>query len=244
MQEMIILSLIAGLSTSIGAILVVIVRNISHLFEDVMFGFASGTLVGIVTFGLIPESISEGNLVIFLTGFLLGAISLTIFDHYIPYIKSKFGKKSGVFSSHLSILMILLITSNNIFEGIAVGSAFSAEKSGLGLLVIIGIIAHNIPEGLILSIPLKSTGISSFKNITYTTLTGLMEPVFAIITFVFLSFLSVFVPFMLSFAAGTISYVFFKELIPRAHAHCHPLFSSWGMIMGLLIIILAENLLL
>ncbi|OGI26791.1 MAG: hypothetical protein A2287_01080 [Candidatus Melainabacteria bacterium RIFOXYA12_FULL_32_12] len=244
MTELIIMSLIAGLSTSIGAIIVVTIGHISHLSEDIMFGFAAGTLIGIVTFGLIPESLTSGNFTIFLAGFLLGAVILTLVDSYIPKIRSNLGKTSNVFKSPLAILMLLLITSNNIFEGIAVGSAFSAEKTGLGLLVILGIIAHNIPEGLILSLPLRDAGISKFKNVLYTTLTGLMEPLFAILTFTFLVFLADLVPFVLAFASGTIVYVSFKELIPRAHAHCHPFFSSWGMILGFITIILAETILL
>ena len=122
-------------------------------------------------------------------------------------------------------MLMLAVTLHNIPEGMAIGVAFAglfSKNTGITLAeafaLAIGIAIQNIPEGAIISMPLHSSGKSKFKSFLGGTLSGIVEPIGAIITIALTRIVVPILPYFLSFAAGAMIYVVSSELIPEAQA--------------------------
>jgi ZIP family zinc transporter len=162
-------------------------------------------------------------------GFLLGIGFMLLLDNLIPHLhidsdepegpKSKLGRSS---------MLVLAVTLHNIPEGMAVGVVAAGVATGeIGisfagaLALAIGLAIQNIPEGAIISLPLRSAGNSRGRAFGYGALSGIVEPIAAILTIVFIEHLIGIFPYMLAFAAGAMIYVVVEELIPQAHNGSH-----------------------
>lgn len=130
-------------------------------------------------------------------------------------------------------------------EGMAVGVAFAEVLRGgnimIALPLAIGIAIQNIPEGATISLPFRSKGISTNKSFLYGTLSGAVEPIFAIITLIISSFITSILPFLLSFAAGAMLLVVVEELIPEVQLDHQNSFGTYGIIFGFLIMMILDN---
>ncbi len=151
-------------------------------------------------------------------GFLSGVIALILTDRFIPLYK--FCSQTGIHSNR-SAMLILAVTAHNLPEGIAVGAVYSGLITGnsdislAGALALsIGIGLQNFPEGAIISMPLCSSGMKKGKAFIIGTLSGIVEPLGAVLAFAAAGYLSI-LPFLLSFAAGAMVYVVVQELIPE-----------------------------
>ena len=143
--------------------------------------------------------------------------------------------------------MMLAVTLHNIPEGMAVGVAFAgaiAGNSGLTLIgaitLAIGIAIQNFPEGAIISMPLKSSGMSKTKAFLYGTLTGIVEPISAFITILLTSVVVPVLPYLLSFAAGAMIYVVVEELIPESQKDEISSLGTIGVTFGFLIMMVLD----
>lgn len=133
--------------------------------------------------------------------------------------RSKLGRSS---------MLVLAVTLHNIPEGMAVGVVAAGVMTGEvgmtfagALALAIGLALQNIPEGAIISLPLRSAGNSRGRSFLYGALSGIVEPVAAIVTILFIEQLTGIFPYMLSFAAGAMIYVVVEELIPESHNNRH-----------------------
>lgn len=143
--------------------------------------------------------------------------------------------------------MILAVTHLNIPEGMAVGVVFSgvlAQNTTITLAgafaLSIGIAIQNFPEGAIISMPLKNEGISKPKAFLYGTLSGVVEPIGAIITILLTSIVTPILPYLLSFAAGAMIYVVVEELIPESQAGEHSDIGTIGVAIGFVIMMILD----
>ena len=143
--------------------------------------------------------------------------------------------------------MILAVTLHNIPEGMAVGVVFSgvlAQNTTITLAgafaLSIGIAIQNFPEGAIISMPLKNEGISKPKAFLYGTLSGVVEPIGAIITILLTSIVTPILPYLLSFAAGAMIYVVVEELIPESQAGEHSNIGTIGVAIGFVIMMILD----
>ena len=146
--------------------------------------------------------------------------------------------------------MVLAVTLHNIPEGMAVGVLYASWLQGNSLVsftaalsLAIGIAIQNFPEGAIISMPLKSTGKSKIKSFIYGVLSGVVEPIGAIITMLLINLVIGSVPYFLAFAAGAMIYVVGKELLPEINEGGFSIYGKIGTVIGFLIMMLMDILL-
>ena len=144
-------------------------------------------------------------------------------------------------------LLVLAVTLHNIPEGMAVGVVYAgALLNNTGITIAgatalaIGIAIQNFPEGAIISMPLKSEGISKSKAFMYGTLSGVVEPLGAIITILLTNLVVPILPYLLSFAAGAMIYVVVEELIPSAQTGEHSNLNTIGLAVGFIIMMILD----
>lgn len=235
--------------TATGAAMVLMLRDkISDLTNRAMLGFASGVMVAAAFWSLLQpafEQAGEGfaNAWPVLAGFIAGMCFLLFLDTIIPHQHVDDAKPEGP-ASRLprSIKMILAVALHNIPEGMAVGVVFAGVMNGNANLTLSGALAlsigmaiQNIPEGAIISIPLRNEGKSRGKSFVWGALSGLVEPVAAIATILFLGENATTMPVLLAFAAGAMLYVVVEELIPSSQAGKHSNIGTIGFAIGFLL---------
>ena len=227
--------LIPFLGTSLGSAFVLFMKKEMNLgIRRALTGFASGIMVSASVWSLIIPSIDySSNLgkLSFLPasiGFMIGILFLLILDNIIPHLHFNSSSAEGLKSKlKKTTMLVLAVTLHNIPEGMAVGIVYAGILSG-ALALSIGIAIQNIPEGAIISMPLKSEGMGKGKSFLYGVLSGIVEPIGAIITILAMALIVPILPYLLSFAAGAMMYVVVEELIPEMSGEPH---SDIGTIM-------------
>ena len=177
-------------------------------------------------------------------GFLLGILFLLVLDSIVPHLHLNTDKPEGIKSKlKKTTMMVFAVTLHNIPEGMAVGvsfAAFLAGNSGIELfevmLLAVGIAIQNIPEGAIISMPLRLEGKSKWKAFLYGTLSGIVEPIGAGITIALLNLVVPMLPYLLSFAAGAMIYVVVEELIPESQVGNHSNLGTIGFAFGFILL--------
>ena len=144
-------------------------------------------------------------------------------------------------------MMVLAVTLHNIPEGMAVGVAFAGALIGNAGITMSGAIAlaigigiQNFPEGAIISMPLKNNGMSKLKAFWYGTLSGIVEPIAAVITIVLTNAVIPILPYFLSFAAGAMIYVVVEELIPESQIGEHTDIGTIGVAIGFIVMMMLD----
>ncbi|ERL12342.1 metal cation transporter, ZIP domain protein [Coriobacteriaceae bacterium BV3Ac1] len=228
--------LIPFLGTSLGAACVFFMRNnLSDTVDRILTGFAAGVMVAASIWSLIIPAI-EGSASLgkwaFLPaffGFWLGILFLLFLDHVIPHLHARANETEGPVSNlRRTTMMVLAVTMHNIPEGMAVGVVYAGMAlGGAGITASAaaalswGIAIQNFPEGAIVSMPLHEEGESKLKAFALGVLSGVVEPIAAVITLFAAEQVVVIMPILLSFAAGAMMYVVVEELIPEMSAGKH-----------------------
>ena len=243
------------LGTMLGSAMVFFMKNkINHRIEKLLLGFASGVMIAASIWSLMMPSIEmaeeQGKVawIPAVIGFLLGVVFLLALDSLIPHLHLKNDKPEGVKSKlKKTTMMMLAVTLHNIPEGMAVGVTFAGVMIGNTGITIAGTIAlavgieiQNFPEGAIISMPLKSQGISKTKAFLYGTLSGIVEPIGAILTILLTSVIVPILPYLLSFAAGAMIYVVVEELIPESQSGEHSNIGTIGVAIGFSIMMVLD----
>jgi ZIP family zinc transporter len=150
-------------------------------------------------------------------------------------------------SSHLDqkllksgILIAIGITIHNVPEGIAVGAGYMHSPQ-FGIFIAMAIMLHNIPEGIATALPLWKSGVSKWDSFIVAFLSGLVEPVGALIAALFLVSFQVLIPGALAFAGGVMVFITLDELIPAAREHGHQHFTAMGIISGAIFVFLLSG---
>ena len=181
-------------------------------------------------------------------GFILGVLFLLALDSIIPHLHLKSKKPEG-FKAKLknSTMMVLAVTLHNIPEGMAVGVLFAgvlSQNAGItiagAIALSIGIAIQNFPEGAIISMPLKSEGVSKTKAFIYGMLSGVVEPIAAAITILITNSVLPVLPYILSFAAGAMIYVVVEELIPESQEGEHSNIGTVGVAIGFVVMMILD----
>lgn len=241
--------------TSLGALMVFFMKNqISRRVEKFLLGFASGVMIAASVWSLLIPSIdmaSEQGHIAWLpatVGFIFGVAFLLFLDSVIPHLHFNSTEPEGVKTDFKkTTMMILAVTLHNIPEGMAVGVAFSGAIMGSAGITMaaafalsIGIAIQNFPEGAIISMPLKSNGMSKLRAFMCGTMSGAVEPVGAAITIALTGAVRAMLPYLLSFAAGAMMYVVIEELIPEAQSGKHSNISTIGAAAGFVIMMILD----
>lgn len=240
--------------TSVGAAVVFFTKNVGHKILDSMLGFAAGVMIAASVWSLIIPSIEMTEAMGGIgwlpatIGFLVGGLFLRLCDAYLPHLHIGLPRSEaeGVDTSwRRSTLLVLAITLHNIPEGLAVGVLFGAAATGIdptGTATIAGAVAlalgigiQNLPEGTAVSVPLRREGVGVGKSFYYGQLSGMVEPVFAVIGAVAVIYVQPILPFALAFAAGAMIYVVVEELIPESQLHGNTDLATLGTMVGFVI---------
>ena len=222
--------MIPFLGTTLGAACVFFMkRSLGDLVRRALAGFAAGVMVAASIWSLLIPAIEQSEdmgklsfLPAFI-GFWVGVLFLLLLDRLIPHLHIGSDKAEGPKSKlGRTTMMVLAVTLHNIPEGMAVGVMYAGFLAGnsqitaaSALALSLGIAIQNFPEGAIISMPLKAEGESKSKAFLGGVLSGIVEPVGAVLTLLAAQFVIPALPYLLSFAAGAMLYVVVEELIPE-----------------------------
>ena len=218
--------LIPFLGTTLGAACVFFLRKaLGDRLQRALTGFAAGVMVAASVWSLlipaIDQSAALGRLSFLpaAVGFWIGVAFLLLLDRVIPHLHRNAGQAEG---PRTQLLAWTAMTLHNIPEGMAVGVVYAgyltgtAQISAAGALALsLGIAIQNFPEGAIISLPLRAEGQSRMRAFAGGVLSGIVEPVGAVLTVLAARFVAPALPYFLSFAAGAMLYVVVEELIPE-----------------------------
>ena len=222
--------LIPFLGTSLGAGCVFFLKKaLSDSIQRALTGFAAGVMVAASVWSLLipamDQSASMGRLAFFpaAVGFWLGILFLLLLDHIIPHLHQNSTQAEGPRSQlQRTTMMVLAVTLHNIPEGMAVGVVYAGYLSGSAqitaasaLALSLGIAIQNFPEGAIISMPLRAEGMKKSRAFWGGVLSGIVEPIGAVLTILAAGIIVPALPYLLSFAAGAMLYVVVEELIPE-----------------------------
>jgi len=237
----IILSILAGLATGLGGLIVVSLKKVNKKILGFGLGLSSGVMILIGIKDLFGKSLELGGYYVAAASFIAGALIILALDVLVPH--KFFFKERGLKNKKnfdmlkVGVIMALGIAIHNIPEGMIVGAGYIALPA-FGIVLAIAIAIHNIPEGIAIAVPLCAAGCKKRKVFIISLLSGLAEPLGAVIAVVFLSFIPGVLPVLLGFAGGVMVYITMDELIPTAKKYGSPHAISMGLILGLIIALL------
>lgn len=244
-------SAVAAMATALGALPALFIRHISARWEAIMLGFGAGVMVAAACFSLILPGIDAGaailgsklaGVLIVATGLLLGAISLLFADKLVPHEHPAAGRH-GPDWVHLRRvwLMVLAIALHNFPEGMAIGVGFAGGDASVGIPLAAAIAIQDIPEGLVVAVALRTVAYAPWKAALIGALTGLAEPLGAVVGVVLGSGFAPFYPLGLGFAAGAMIWVVSHEIIPETHRKGHEQAATLGLIGGFIVMMLLDT---
>ena len=255
MQNVAIGLLIPFLGTMLGSSLVFFMKDkINIKLQKLLLGFAAGVMIAASVWSLIIPSIDmseKQGIISWLPaaiGFILGIGFILLLDSIIPHLHLNSKKPEGIKSKLKNeIMLVLAVTLHNIPEGMAEGIilvGMLVPDSGItvasSLVLAIGLSIQNFPEGAIISMPLRDEGLSKAKAFIYGTLSGIVEPIGAILTILLTTSIVPILPYLLAFAAGAMVYVVVEELIPEAQEGNHSNIGTIGFAIGFVIMMVLD----
>ncbi len=243
-MQSLIYSFLAGISTALGALLLMVIGPPGKKMMAGMLGFAGGIMVAVSVFELMPEAMELGDKLVLIIGFILGCGLMYLLDRVLPHAHLSQSDCLDVENpGRLSVgqttvrrtgyLVFAGIALHNVPEGLAIGAGLESSPE-LGLAIALAIGLHNIPEGLAVAGPLKAGGVSNLNVLFFTLGAGLMTPVGTAIGLFMFGISEILVAGSLAFAAGAMIYIVNDELIPQANGmNSHA--ANAGLIAGLLL---------
>lgn len=247
--------MIPFLGTTLGSAIVFFMRKeMNKKVEKMLLGFAAGVMIAASVWSLLIPAIDmageQGKIawIPATLGFLGGMAFLLMLDTLIPHLHLESSEPEGI-EAHLkkTTMLVLAVTLHNIPEGMSVGVTFAGAMIGNtgvtmagAFALAVGIAIQNFPEGAIISMPLRSEGVSRLRSFAYGALSGIVEPVGALITILLAKQIVPALPFLLAFAAGAMIYVVVEELIPESQSGEHSNIGTIGVAFGFVIMMILD----
>ncbi|MDY5846144.1 MAG: ZIP family metal transporter [Bariatricus sp.] len=247
--------MIPFVGTALGSACVFFLKHeMKPLLQKILLGFASGVMVAASVWSLLipamemSEGMGKMAFIPAAAGLLLGMAFLLLMDRVIPHLHLGSDEPEGVKSGFSkSMMLIFAVTLHNLPEGMAVGVVLAGMLEGNAgitaagaFALAIGIAIQNFPEGAIISMPLKGTGISRSRAFFYGAASGIVEPLGALLTIWLASYLEPVLPYLLAFAAGAMLYVVVEELIPEASEGEHSNIATVGFAAGFVLMMILD----
>ncbi len=229
--------------TTLGGIIGVIIKKNSNKFLSFILAFASGLMMSIICFDLIPEALGISSIINVIIGIIIGIIVMIFCD---IIVQKKFNTNKRFEKNENTLLKTGIIVSiglaiHNFPEGLAIGSGFEASMK-LGLSLALAICLHDIPEGISMAVPMKNGGMKISKVIFYVVLSGITTGIGAFFGAIVGSISQEVISICLSFAAGAMLYIVSGELIPESNQLYHGKMTAVGNMIGFIIGIFATTL--
>ncbi len=244
------------LLTALGAGVVLVFRTVNRTLLDGMLGFAAGVMIAASYWSLLAPAIqmAQGTgvpaWIPAAVGFLVGGVFLWILDRILPHLHPGLSAEEieGIPTRwRRSVLLIMAVTLHNIPEGLAVGVAFGAVAAGIPAATLAGAVAlsigigiQNIPEGTAVAAPLRREGLSPWRSFWYGQLSGVVEPMAAVVGAVLVVAIRAVLPYALAFAAGAMIYVVVEELIPESQVNRHTHVATFGVMVGFVVMMILD----
>lgn len=251
--------MMAATATALGAVPALMARQISQRFNDTLMGFGAGVMLAATSFSLIIPGLSVASdqgfgpwqaSSIVGVGIFMGALGLLLIDRAVPHEHFVKGMEGGLVSSADAIeatklrrvwLFVIAIALHNFPEGLAIGVAFAGPEMAAARALALGIAVQDIPEGLVVALALISVGYSKRLALGVTILTGLIEPLAAVLGVALIGLSAYFLPWGLALAAGAMLFVISHEIIPESHRKGHETWATGGLIIGFILMMLLDT---
>lgn len=238
-------------ATALGALMAVVLRDISSRTQDIMLGFAAGMMLAASSFSLILPGIEAAQSIVgnqllaafvVVLGLGLGVLLMIGLDRFVPHEHEVSGRR-GPQSERINRvwLFVLAITLHNLPEGMAIGVSFANGDLRVGMPLTTAIAIQDIPEGLAIAMALRVTGISALRAALIAVGSGLMEPLGAVIGLGMSSGVAVAYPISLGLAAGAMIFVVSHEVIPETHRNGHETPATLGLMMGFAVMMFLDT---
>ncbi|CDF96062.1 MULTISPECIES: ZIP family metal transporter [unclassified Pseudomonas] len=238
-------------ATALGAIMAVVLRDISSRTQDIMLGFAAGMMLAASSFSLILPGIEAARVIcgnqllaafVVVLGLGLGVALMIGLDRFIPHEHELSGRRGPQAERINRVwLFVLAITLHNLPEGMAIGVSFADGDFKVGLPLTTAIAIQDIPEGLAIAMALRVTGISTLRAALIAVGSGLMEPLGSVIGLGMSSGVAVAYPISLGLAAGAMIFVVSHEVIPETHRNGHETPATLGLMMGFAVMMFLDT---
>lgn len=238
------------LITSLGSALVFCFKKVNKNISDIILGISAGIMLAASYFSLLNPAIESAKTLsncaalVVAFGFFLGGLLLFTTDKIFSKLMKKKKKKEN---SKKIFLLVSSITIHNIPEGLSIGVAFGSVFYGLpgattlaALGLALGIGLQNFPEGCAVSLPLRQAGMSRMKAFLIGALSGLVEPIAAVIGAILVLKVQFVMPILLSFAAGAMIYVIVEELIPESQQNSNQDIVTLYTLVGFIIMMILD----
>lgn len=237
LRDIIIMSLVAGLATCLGSLIVVAFGRPREKTLAVFLGMAAGIMLAVVVIDLIPSALAYGSYWSTLVGFVIGAAIMYIMDLSLTrlYPQNKGNSSRTGYLLKMGYLIAIGIALHDLPEGMAIAVGYTATTQ-LGWLLILGIGMHNIPEGMATAAPLRMGGMAPWRILSLSALVSLFTPLGTWLGFHLVSLKPSWMAIMLASAGGAMAYLVKDELLPES-SRFHPNYARLGMFLGALIII-------
>lgn len=240
-------------ATAVGSLPGFILHKLNHRTENVMLGTSAGMMLAAAIFSLLIPSIEFSDklfhnhtlaMVWVIFGMFLGVFFLLGVHAMTPHEHMSTGKEGPEFDVNAGIwLFVLAIIIHNIPEGLALGISFAAEDIKIGIPFTAAIALQDMPEGLAVVLALSRTGVSKLKAVGVGVLSGLMEPIGALLGVSLTAQLGYVYPLGLALSAGAMIFVVSHEVIPETHRSGQQLSATFGIMVGFCIMMLLEQVL-
>ncbi|WP_306052514.1 ZIP family metal transporter [Natronococcus wangiae] len=266
LATVVIVALLAGCATGIGALPTLATASVSHRVYDGAIGLAAGIMVGAAVFALIVPGLELGTPWEVVAGLLVGGAFMLVANALLPHLHLLFrgerlegtvavdetalpdrvvpaGEDEGS-ALRRALLVGSAVTIHNVPEGLAVGIAFASGEAGLGFAIATAIAVQNVPDGFAMAVPSVRAGVSKPKTVLYTTLSGgVPEPIAAAAGFALVAVVTGLFPVAAGFAAGAMIAVVFRELVPSSHGHGYADTATATFVCGFAIMLVVDTVL-
>lgn len=238
-------------ATSLGALMAIVLRNISVRTQDSMLGFAAGMMLAASSFSLILPGLEAARDLLgsgpaaaatVVAGLGLGVLLMLGLDYFTPHEH----ESAGAFGpEHQRIsrvwLFVFAIILHNIPEGMAIGVGFAEGDMNVGVPLAMAIAIQDIPEGLAVALALRSIGLSALRAVLIAAASGLMEPLGALVGLGISSGFAIAYPVSLGLAAGAMIFVVSHEVIPETHRNGHQTSATVGLMGGFAVMMFLDT---
>ena len=234
--QVLVASLLAGLATGLGGLLVVLLPCIPRRIYDTLLGFSGGVMLSAAALALLWPALQHGDLPSVSLGLFAGGFLILLLERTVPHLEPHFAPYVNGRGAGFGLLLAAAITLHNLPEGLAVGVAYGNGEGRLGLVVALVIALQNIPEGLAVALPLRAHGSTRLAALLWATGSGLAEPIAAVTGFYFVQSVSGMMPFGLALAAGAMVFVVSDQLIPESHRRPEDKAPTLAVLAGFLLV--------
>lgn len=247
--------LLPFLGTTLGAACVFLLRGeLKPLVQKAFLGFASGVMVAASVWSLLipamdmSEGMGKFAFVPAAVGFLLGIGFLLLMDQTVPHLHIGSDESEGPkVALKKTTMLVLAVTLHNVPEGLSAGAVFAGVLSGNdsvtmagAIALAVGIAIQNFPEGAIISLPLRANGVGRTRAFVYGALSGIVEPIAAVLTLLLAAYVQPVLPYLLAFAGGAMIYVVVEELIPEASEGDHSNIGTIAFAAGFVLMMILD----